>query len=129
MSQMKSKFQESIIEDINETGEVSFALLIPIFLEKERSINIKYPIFDYFENYEISDENFKVLQNQLIELFSELNLGLYKYHGKVDGSVKEEKWEDSFNLLNENEKDQVFSNKDFFIYKKENPAFFIAEKE
>ena len=124
---MYSKFQKFIIEELEELGEVAFAFIIPYFLKSERNIKLKSPIFEHAENYFISDGDFKIVQNQVLELFSDKGLSLYKYKENIRGQVIA-KWEDGFTELTNEECEDVLRLKENWLNGKGNPAYFIAEK-
>ena len=108
---MLSDFQKYVLEEIEETGEYTFILLIPYFLEIEKGIELitnEGGIGKHPENYRINDSDFMILKNQVVNLFSECNLGMYENKEKID---------------------KILNNKEEWIYKQGAPGYFIAEKD
>ncbi|MCP3660725.1 MAG: hypothetical protein GY830_10640 [Bacteroidetes bacterium] len=127
---MYSDFQLYILEDIEETGDYNFILSIPNYLKftKNKHINFNGGIGKHTENYNISDNDFCKLRNQITQIFKDFNLGLYRY---IPG-IESEKWKDSYDLLSASETEKFLSEKENWIYPfndSDKPAFFISEKE
>ncbi|OJW69337.1 MAG: hypothetical protein BGO68_02740 [Candidatus Amoebophilus sp. 36-38] len=129
---MLSDFQKYVLEEIEETGEYTFILLIPYFLEIEKGIELitnEGGIGKHPENYRINDSDFMILKNQVVNLFSECNLGMYEYIGFEIKGQKSNEWENSHILLNKEKIDKILNNKEEWIYKQGAPGYFIAEKD
>jgi hypothetical protein len=113
-------FQKSIIEDLEEFDEYTFISLIPSYKINTLNEIINYPLWDYKENFEISDIDFEKLRKEVIELMKDEDIGLYKY--KEEGGTL---WEELFKKLSEKETDQFLSNKDNWIWEKGKKGYFL----
>ena len=114
-----------ILEELNEVGEIPLALLIPKYLEIECGKELKLPIMNYNENYNIDDIEFLDLFSKVMKLFKELRLGLYLFKKGVDNPKN---WKESFILIANNEAIKRLSDKNFWVYPNQNKSsYFLAE--
>jgi len=122
---MHSEFQKYILDEIEELGEFPCALLVPKFLEIEKGKRPKkVPIGSDPENYDIEPGDLLFLKNQLLELFSDMKIGLFKYL-KVKENIPKS-WEDSFELIDREKTQKIFHDDKFWLFKEKEPAYFIA---
>ncbi|ACE05952.1 hypothetical protein Aasi_0551 [Candidatus Amoebophilus asiaticus 5a2] len=128
---MLTNFQKHVFEEIEETGEYTFILLIPYFLEIEKGNKLLANgngIGAYPQNYYINDSDFIILKNQVTKLFSNYNLGIYRYIGFEIAGRESSEWEDSHVLLSKDETNRILNNKEKWIYKQGAPSYLLAEK-
>jgi hypothetical protein len=116
-----TEIQKYIIDEIEEQGEVGFYLLIPVFLKRERGIDLVNPIYDHKENYQISKEDFHLLKEKVKQVITDYNLGLFR--PKKDDRNEPTTWDDCFDILSEDQtafflNDENFwtsSNKEYYV--------------
>jgi len=118
---MKSCFQKYIVEELDSFGEFNLQEVVPKFLEKNKNQELLFPLSDYQDNYKIDKDDFSSLLSELKELIKDNNLCFYRYNNK-DG----EDWEETFDLITEKEVLNILTNKEYYIYKKDNPIIYLS---
>ncbi len=117
------EYIEFIKNDLEDSGEYPVANLLPFYNKFKKGKTLKIPVYDYEENYEISDNEFDIIKQQIKILIKELNLGLFEYIGAINVS----NWEDNFNKI-EDSKLNILIEDMFFWKGSNNKNYFLAEK-
>lgn len=120
-----TKFQNYVLREIEESGEIQFTFLIPDFKELELGIEARLPYTDYKENFIINDNNFIELRRQLKEVMKNKNLGLAKY---LDNKTSRN-WEDCHYIFDKGSMEKFLSKKENWIFfeRNDNSLYFIVE--
>ena len=112
-------FQKYIIEDLDEFDDFNIIGLIAVYKEHYLNYKVLYPLWDYKENFEISDNDFNNLRNEILDLMGKEDLGLYIYIGV------HVTWEESYKRLSDKETAMFLANKENWIWKGENEVYYL----
>ena len=113
-------FQKSILNELDEFDEFDIILSIPWYKEVILKEDILNPIWDYKENFEISDNDFDKMRNEVLDLMEKEDLGLY-----IDIYTGGKTWEESYKKLSNEDTSNFFSNKENWIWKEGGEVYYL----
>jgi hypothetical protein len=117
--------KEKITTEISEAGEVPLFLLIPMFKESMNRDQIKYPIMDNIENYDLNSTGFLKLLMTVLELILFKGYGLFYYQTSEIAT----RWDDDFHLVANSEVEKILLDRKSWIPGKKKVHYFISMKE